>query len=63
MIDMARLGRKKIMQTKQGIASGRREKKCEKWHVLEENGQGLPYIFTLLVGQQFQVTADTLAIN
>jgi len=49
MIDWMRLGRKKTVQTKKGIESGRRKKKLEKWPLLEENGQGQPYIFTLLV--------------
>jgi hypothetical protein len=49
MISMLRLGRKKIVKKKKGMEAEEERRNLWKWHFLEENGQGLPYIFILLV--------------
>ena len=46
---MSRLGRKKIVKEKKGVKAEEERRNLEQLLVLEENGQGLPYIFNLLV--------------
>lgn len=49
MISMSRRGRKKIVQETKGMEAEEERRNGEQLLVLEENGQGLPYRFTLLV--------------